>query len=257
VSAVSYRPRSGPELVDAAFQLYKQQFARFVTLQAVLYIPWLVLSVTLSRTVGIDLIAGQDPDLGNLFAVLLFFFVWYALMDGTLVNAAGQAFLGREVNIEEALRQGVGRFPRLVVTELYKWFVVGLGFIFFIIPGLILFARYFAIPATVVLEENGVGSALRRSRELAAGMKGRIVLVLVSAWLVYFLVYISVVALVAGLTQSQLIAEGLMMIVSVFVYPLFFILTTLLYYDARIRKEALDIELLAAQLGGREERQPV
>jgi hypothetical protein len=257
VSAVSYRPRSGPELVDAAFQLYKQQFARFVTLQAVLYIPWLVLSVTLSRTVGIDLISGQDPDLGNLFAVLLFFFVWYALMDGTMVYAAGQAFLGREVSIEEALRHGLARLLRLELTELYKWLVVGLGFLFFIIPGLILFARYFAIPATVVLEEHGVRRALQRSRELAAGMKGRILAVLVSAWLVYFLVYISVVALLAGLTRSQVIAEGLMMVVSVFVYPLFFILTTLLYFDARIRKEALDIELMAAQLGGREERQPV
>ena len=257
MSAVSYRPRSGPELVDAAFQLFKLQFARFVTLQAVLYIPWLILSVTLARTVGLDLMSGQEPDTGRLITVLLLFFVWYAMMDGTMVYAAGQAFLGREVNLEEALRRGMARLIRVQAAELYKWLVVGIGFVFFVIPGLIMYARYFAVPATVMLEENDVGRALRRSRELSTGMKARILAVLLTAWLVYFVVYFSVTALVAGLTRSAVLAEGLMMIVSVFVYPLFFILSTLLYYDARIRKEALDIELMAAQLGGREERQPV
>ncbi|MGH7718197.1 MAG: hypothetical protein ACREON_05055, partial [Gemmatimonadaceae bacterium] len=58
---VSYRPRSGPELVDAAFQLFRQHFSRFVTLQAVLYLPWLVLTVVLGRTVGLDLMSGANP----------------------------------------------------------------------------------------------------------------------------------------------------------------------------------------------------
>jgi hypothetical protein len=257
VSAVSYRPRSGPELVDAAFQLYKQQFARFVTLQAVLQIPVLILTVTLSTVAGIDLVSGDVADPGSMLAALLISLVWYALMDGTMVHASGQAFLGREVKPEESLRHGVSRFIRLEATELYKWFIVGLGAFFFIVPGVILFARYFAIPATIVLEDNGVGDALRRSRELAAGMKGRIAVILFSALFVYLVLYFSVMAAISGLTRSTVVAQGLMMVVSVFVYPLYFILTTLLYYDARIRKEALDIELMAAQLGDREERQPV
>ncbi|MGH7720722.1 MAG: hypothetical protein ACREON_17985, partial [Gemmatimonadaceae bacterium] len=178
------------------------------------------------------------------------------LMDGTMVYAAGQAYLGHEVTVEGALRHAAARIGRLLGAELLKWMLVFVGFIFFIIPGLLLYARYFAVPATVVLEDNDVGGALRRSRELASGMKARILGVMLLPWIGYFVIYFTVAAVVTSLTSSTVVAEGAMMVVSVFVYPLFFILGTLLYYDARIRKEALDIELLTAQLGGREQ-QPV
>ena len=40
----------------------------------------------------------------------------------------------------------------------------------------------------------------------------------------------------------------------IFLYPLIPIVQTLLYYDARIRKEGYDLELMAEGLGGPEAR---
>ena len=64
------------------------------------------------------------------------------------------------------------------------------------------------------------------------------------AFLIFFVVYFAV-AIVAAMIGSMVITTILTVIASILAYPMFAITEMLLYYDARVRNEGYDIEMMA------------
>ena len=112
-----------------------------------------------------------------------------------------------------------------------------------------LFARYFAVPATVVLEGLGVVAGLRRSNTLSKGMKGKILGALGLPMLMFLVIQTVLVAVAQLLPGPAFLAFLVQQIPAIIVSPILAVISTLLYYDARIRKEGFDIEVMAAELG--------
>ena len=118
--------------------------------------------------------------------------------------------------------------------------------------GLVLYLRNcLAIPAAMV-ESLPISAAMRRSKVLAAGAKGRIFVVLLITGVLYMVVAVlespaSYLMLVAP-KQEHYIAQAITLLVSflghTLVAPVGLIGLTLLYFDERVRKEALDLRLL-------------
>lgn len=130
----------------------------------------------------------------------------------------------------------------LVFTGVFAAFPV--GFFFYLRNSL-------AIPAAVV-ERLGVRSTMRRSKALAKGTKGRIFVVLLITACLYAVVGVlespaSVLILLAP-KQEHYLAQGFTLLISFLgrtvVAPVALIGLTLVYFDQRVRKEALDLELL-------------
>jgi hypothetical protein len=111
------------------------------------------------------------------------------------------------------------------------------------------------IPASVMLEKNGVTSALGRSWRLSDGLRWKAL----GAWLLVILIILltsGTVQVVFTVLEMTTVAQIAGSVLQIFVYPLVGIVVTLLYYDARIRKEGLDLELMAGGLGGAVGSQP-
>ena len=64
------------------------------------------------------------------------------------------------------------------------------------------------------------------------------------AFLIFFVVYFAI-AIIAAMTGSVVISTVLTVAASIIAYPLFAIVEMLLYYDARVRNEGYDIEMMA------------
>ena len=79
---------------------------------------------------------------------------------------------------------------------------------------------------------------------LSVGLKRHIVNTILLIALVSIAISFGV-GLLSGVFQSKVITNVVGTAVSVVVYPLFGLTETLLYYDARIRKEGFDVEYLA------------
>jgi len=105
-------------------------------------------------------------------------------------------------------------------------------------------ARYFAVTAGVVIEGRGAVSTFGRSAELSRGHKMHILGTSLLAFVIFAVIYFAI-AIVAQMTGSIVIYTILTVVASIAAYPMFAIIEMLLYYDARVRNEGYDIEMMA------------
>jgi hypothetical protein len=253
--APTLRPRSATEIVDAAFQVLRAHYGQFVMCAAIAYVPLLLVQLLVIGDLR-RVLTGAEADSAAAGEVMLraslqsFFAAWitFTLMSAVLMVCASQAYLGERVDVGAAVRWVVPRLPRLLVTALIRFAYVMLGFMLFLFPVLYVMAQTFAVTASVVLEDTGIGRAFTRSAELSMRRKWHILNTLGLAGIIYVVLAIGV-SLLFGLTGNfviQTLGDG---VATVVVYPVVAITETLLYYDARIQSEGLDIELMTGALG--------
>jgi hypothetical protein len=119
---------------------------------------------------------------------------------------------------------------------------------------ILLYTRWLFAAPIVILERVGARAALRRSWHLVRGSTPRVFGITWLVGLITGILSAIVGALLSVVTQLgdenvRLILNQLAtLIVAVLIQPISFIVVVLLYYDLRIRREAFDIEMLAATL---------
>jgi hypothetical protein len=120
-------------------------------------------------------------------------------------------------------------------------------------------ALFFAVIPAVVLEEKGPMEAIGRSQELARGALPRITGMMVVTLLITYLPLMAVLAVTGGFegmfdpaaaaaAETDWVEQLLTWLVSVLTTPFLMCVIVLLYYDRRVRTEALDLQLLTEDL---------
>jgi len=201
--------------------------------------------------------------LSTLLGVCVYFFgliIATAIAHSATVYGVSSLHLGGNIGIGEAFSMVKGKIRRVINVSIASGLIEILGFILLIIPGLIFLTWYaLAIPACL-LENLETGDALKRSKKLSEGGRGRI-------FTIYFLVWILTVAIgallgvvesvvfkvqrtnVATFSTSYILQVVSQLIVNTLVYPVGTIAMVLVYYDQRVRKEAFDIDHMMLALG--------
>lgn len=241
-----FRPRSISEILDASFEIYRRHFAIFVAISVFATVPWSI-SAYMSQTALRMQQSGALGTTGVSVSVILLGLCIAPFTEGALTAAASAAYLGNPVDFSQVIHVAFRNPGRLFIAMCTKWLVMGIGLIFFIVPGLIVFKRYFALPMTVVLEDNTVGDAISRSRTLAVGNGGRIFLLVGGVLVFVFIVTIYLSGFITSLAHGALGAVARLLLATV-LSPFGTIVSTVLYYDIRIRREGYDIELMAQAL---------
>lgn len=240
---LQYRPRSVTEILDAAFQLYRADALRYILITAIAYAPLMIFELVFLDPAGVTLT-------GGLFGFVSYVagFIAFALMSAALVRLSAEAYLGRDMEVSTALAEVLPRVPTILGATFIRIVLIFVGIILLVIPGLWFFARTFALTPLIVLERAGVAAALNRSAKLSEGRKGAILGCYFLAYLIFYVVTLAfgfVAALVGGGVLFTLITT----IATVIIYPVIGIMEMVLYYDARIRAEGYDVELMASSLG--------
>jgi hypothetical protein len=171
----------------------------------------------------------------------------------TAVGVAGAAVMAAAVALQ-VMVQGTGS---LVLGTLAR--PLGLAGIAAVclLAGSLLFA---VLPAAV-LEEKGPWEAIVRSVQLARGALPRIAGLIMVAWLIVTLPSVAVMALTGGFAQlanpeaamalgtRTVVAQQLLSLaVSMLTAPFLPSVLVLLYYDRRVRREAMDVEIATSRL---------
>lgn len=244
VASTALRPRSATELVDAAFQILRAHYGQFVMCSALAFTPWLI----------IQLVLLGDPqklaDASPWMAMVAMLGLWmtFALMSAVIVTCASQAYLGDAVDVAAAVRRAVPRLPRVMGVALVRYMLLFLGFLCLLVGALYVAARFFALMPSVILEDASATQAFGRSSALSRGRKLHILNTLGLVAIIYWAIAIGVMVVAAFLGNNivQAVAGA---VYTMLVYPVIAITECLLYYDARIQSEGLDIELMTQELG--------
>jgi hypothetical protein len=248
------RPLGVGEILDTSFSLYRRHFGALATVALVCTGIPLVLRLFLET-------AGGWSNLPLAFLYLLSVVVLNLVATAATVFIVSESYLGRPITAREALRRATPYIGRILVCSLLMALAVGLGFLLLFIPGIILgVGLALAIPAVVLEPGLSPSAALSRSWELTRGARWRIFGLGITLLVLLYVPVVAVTGLfaivlpqaasgsfgpVALATIAGLAIGGL---VQIFIYPLFYCVLTVTYYDLRVRKEGFDLELLASAL---------
>jgi hypothetical protein len=222
-------------LLDAAFQMVRARFMELILVTLVIIFPALVLHLVLPP---------EWAAVGTLFQSVL---QNYATAAAVLIVA--DAYLGRGSDVKSVLRRTLDRFGSIFGAAFVQGFLIVLGVLLCIVPGIIAAIVTFAMPMAVVIEGASAMEAYERSNALARDQWGRIAGAYLLAFLLAFLASggIGFAATLLGGSELGTVAE---MLATVVFTPFTAVVGTLLYYDIRIRKEAFDLEMLLGAVDG-------
>lgn len=262
------RPMSWGEILDGAFALYRRHF---VTLFATVGLLQLVV---LPLGVAVPMLQGQPLLWLSLnLTLMLLALVVQAVATGASICLVSSAALGRELRPGESVRIALRSSPVLILSRIAFTVCAALLCCLAVVPGILLMIVWFAWAQVIVLERDW--NWPRRSLELARGAWGKILAVELVA-LVLKSIPVGVLGagyVLAGVAQEGGLEEFLeqfrnpkpqppmellpalataasQALAAALVEPFSAAVTTLLYYDQRVRKEGLDVELAAAALDG-------
>ena len=232
--ALPLRARSVGEVLDAGFQLFRSGWTSMAAATLILVSPVLLLLLFVSAETSVFLGA-----LANLF---------FLAASAATVLIASEAYHGRELSALPAVKQALRRFLSVWGAAIIQGFLIGLGVLLLIIPGVIAMALTFGIQPAVMVEGRSAGDAFTRSRKLAQDSLKHILAVIVVAFLMVGLATVAGGFLSGLLGLSGKVALLADYAVPVLANPLSACITTALYYDMRIRKEAYDMQVMTADL---------
>jgi hypothetical protein len=305
------RPRSLPELLDAGVGLYRDNFAHFLAVAAVINLPLGLLTAILSSVLFI----GRSSSFQGLFldadtlsrgaligaALAVAGVSLLSALAGTFALAALLCSLqarlaGERPGIVAAYRAGLSRVPSLIGTRILFYLGTFAGFlpaalafllggfmvagdgagaqaggVIAILAGVVLLALGFGFlvwlwvrwrfhSQTCVLEGRNPVRSLQRSQAVVTGSWWRTFFFLVLKYLLIAavsstpqaLVSIPILIFAGPFAQTQfwpsLISNAVNILTSILLLPLDVIAATMLYYDYRVRREALDLEVGVAAL---------
>jgi hypothetical protein len=161
-----------------------------------------------------------------------------------ILHAAFQDMRRRPVRLAESLGIGLSRFFPLIGLAFVAGFLMLLGLVLLIIPGLMLYTMWFVgVPACVV-ERLGPWAGLRRSRELTKGSRWK--LLALALLLLVGSIGSSVIEFVLEALGGPYAGLGGQLIWTAIWSAFSAVVIAVTYYDLRVIKEGVDIEQIAA-----------
>lgn len=267
--AIEIRPRRATELVDAGFHLLRRYYSQLVTVAAIAMAPSVIWRVAMRDTLTDPTVMVAHP--GAMFASFGIALVFGTIADAVLVICVSDGYLNGTVDLANATPRGAARVFQVFVTSILRWLAVlasamllavvaplliktHLGLLLIIlIPLGIWFVPYvllrtFAVQQAVLLEQRGPLEAFTRSVALSENCAAHIFFSLGLVFLLYVVIY-GVTVGIASTLVSRWVSEIVGALVGVAIYPILSTVTTLLYYDLRVRKEGFDLEIMSRELG--------
>lgn len=197
----------------------------------------------------------EDEVLGLMRSTMWIEGIFGPIYIAAMIHALWKLKNGQHPRYSEAMAVGFRSWGRLFAARFVAGLLIMLGFIAFIVPGIVLSVRYALLDPPVVLEGASTAKARERSTELTVGMRWQIIW----AWLLFsvaFLVVSFFVYLPVGLLP-QLDTMATAVVLDCFLDVAFAIIQIVmfLYYWEAAKNEGLRTEPLAFS-GSGEERCP-
>jgi len=258
------RPLEVGDLLDETFRIYRRHFLLFAGISVILAIPSAGLQgysfFAIFNYLFSSSNAGQLPDFNTLLPSLVALGIGYLVSIllapfgyGAVIYAACESALGHPVTVVGALRAVLRRYFAILGYVL----LIGLmGIVLCLVPLWIwIWVGWVAVLPVMFVENAGLGAAMGRSWHLVEGRWWRTFLILLLVAILWYFARVALEAFI-GLANTLIsvvatsyvvlaVAQGAAIIVSALVNPVVQIAIVLVYFDLRVRREALDLFQLA------------
>lgn len=233
-------PRTARGLIADTFRLYRRHPLLFPLLAAAVLVPYNL--VVLAATGG-GPITRQDPDPGTaVFLLGIYFLLVTALISALTVHAVALIRDGAEIRLPTAVKSGLRVLPVVVAATIIADLGMIVGFVFFLVPGIILLLRLCVVAQAAAMEHEGWIPALRWSWELTEYRFRHLLAFFALLFLVTITAFFFLTLLFPVDTATTPIAFVGAVAVQTLVSSFAALAMGLLYYDLRLRRELLAAE---------------
>jgi hypothetical protein len=261
------RPRFVWDILDDAFDLYRERFSALCGIAAAAHLP--IALVEISRTVSQVRQAnpaGEDEFWGNVrgYTITVPLLLAIRVIESAATAVVVQERLAdRNITMMGAYGRVFRRAPAVIGGALWVALLGLLGFVTFGIGTLAVYVYASFLGQALVLEGRGVWGAWRRTRDLVSSDGSKVVgvaglMFLVTAVLALGLgtvvqgIYAVVPAqgdVVARAAQEAIAQQAAGTLTRLLLVPLESAAITLLYFDLRVRREGIDLVAAAEERG--------
>lgn len=280
------RPLTTGEILDRTFFLYRSNFWLYVGLASIAAGVSVLASVgrlTYLHFKGVAVTSPEAAIAGVGFSIVgaILYFAAYSVTHAATVSAVSSIYLGEPTSMGKAFDAVKRHWLRYCLIALWQSWSAGWIFILMIAPvgiiaglglknftGLVVLLVFFALGSVVygviayirnslaipaaVMEDLEIRRAMRRSKQLVAGRKVRIFLLLLLLFALYCVAGALQFPFALLLLRSrsaehiagQFISLFVAFLCSSLIGPVASIALCLFYIDERVRREAFDIEFL-------------
>jgi len=291
-AAYELRPLTLGEILDRTFSIYRSNFKLFAGLSALAAAIELVMNLiqlAIQHTVRHQTLQLMTSIISFGFLIVSALLLLFAVnvTQAATVFALSETYLGKQVTIVSSIRATISLWYRyigvaiwqvasfawlpiilvvpgflLIVTKISGLVILG-GVLLFVgilggyVGGFILYLRNSLGVQAAVIENLTVRQAMRRSKVLSAGAKGRIFVVELISLVLYLVVamlqapLLFLIAMAAKQGGEAIGAHAGILLVSfagrTLVGPVIMIGLSLVYFDQRVRKEAFDLVMLMGE----------
>ena len=258
------------DVLDGSFKLFKANARTLVLVTAAVVVPLQLLSAFVLRSqfdVGL-LTIFRDPTIAESVAedqqsaAQLALTVLTAaiaslvtpFVAGAVARVVAASYLGRDVTPGEALRVAGRRFPALLGAFVLVHLMELPGFLLCVLPGLAVMAMFVLVAPAIAVEEIGAIAGMRRSWNLVRPRFWPVLgISLLAGFIANTLGQIlgtlpALLAIVVGGSFAWLGVAASGVLSQIVSLPIVTIAATLLYFDARIRHEGFDLQIMAAEV---------
>lgn len=235
------------QLLDRIFAIYRKHFALFFGIAIIPELSRLVIAAVAGT--GRGAVAGAVTSL----VWFVLFMSLLAIAQGATTVAVSDVYLAKPASVKQSYRRVARMSLRLIGMMWGYSLLVGLGMVLLIVPGFYFLMTYALATPTMAIENVSFSEAMTRSKDLVTGNRGRIFVILLLSWVlsmaISFGLGIPVALLEKGHTYAHspvllFVNTGVGMLAGALSMPISLIGFTLAYYDARVRKEAFDLEYM-------------
>ena len=234
------RQRDLSALVSDSFGVMRDHPGALLAIGAAIVIPveLIVSGIGLERLTS-DY-RGDVSQAEQAITVVLSFFVIAPLIGAAVIQLLRVADRGDSPSAIGCLQAGLDVFTPLLLAVLIAAAGIALGLAALILPGIYLLVRWFFVAQCVVIEDKRGFDALARSSQLVRDNWWRVLGIVVVAQLIAAIPALLISVPLTELAKSadrDVIALAGEMGASIITAPLVAIVTTLLFYDLRSRRE--------------------
>jgi hypothetical protein len=261
------RPLEIGDVLDETFRMYRRHFLLLAGTSVVGSIPLAALSgygyFALFNELLSQSTSGNPADFGtfapglaSLAVGVVVNFLVQPLLYGAVNFAVCQSALGRPVTLWSVLRGALRKYPQ-VLGLLLLISLMGIGFCLFPLWIWILVGWVAVLPIMFV-EDTGLIAAMGRSWRLVQGRWWRTFFILLLVFVLNYVVYLALggffylgyilMQLVLSPYLSLALYQAGVILASALTFPVLQIALVLIYFDLRVRREALDLFQMAQRV---------
>jgi hypothetical protein len=234
-------------ILDKAIHVYGRDFLLLVAVTA---IPSLISSAVGVRFSAI--VTTLTPRSAILlFTALAVSMVLSGVGGGAMTVVVSNRYLGKDITFTDAYRAAFRKIWKITGAMLLGGLFIILGLIGLAVPGIILALSFSLVSPVIMVEGLGGRKSLKRSRLLIKGYRWQALLVFglcYAVLMVAILIISAIFGVIVFLTHAKvtpLAGQILNYVLVVLLGPFTSVLSVLIYYNQRIRKESFDLAFLA------------